>query len=128
MATHLDERHIMRRKALLAAAGGTQVLALKSTLDGISALAFSSALGWGVMLSALTVLLVQGALTLGAGALAPYMQDQVLVAHLTATGGVMLIGLGIRILEIRSIRVANFLPALLYAPLLVLLERWLRGG
>lgn len=108
--------------------GDYQVLALKATLDGISALAFASALGWGVMLSALTVLVVQGALTLGAGILAPYMQDQALVAHLTAAGGVMMIGLGIRILEIRPIRVANFLPALLYAPLLVLLERLLRGG
>jgi uncharacterized membrane protein YqgA involved in biofilm formation len=98
--------------------GDYNLLAVKSVLDGISALAFASALGWGVLFSAGTVLVVQGALTLGArtlsGVLTPAMD-----AELFATGGVILLGLGIRLLGLKPVRVANFLPGLVVAPLLV---------
>jgi hypothetical protein len=104
--------------------GDYQLLAIKSLLDGISAIAFASALGWGVLLSAGTVLVVQGALTLGARALAPLVGDAAMQAELFAAGGVMMLGLGFRLLELKEIRVANLLPALLYAPLLVALTRW----
>jgi uncharacterized membrane protein YqgA involved in biofilm formation len=110
--------------------GDYNLLAIKSVLDGFSALAFASALGWGVLFSAGTVLVVQGALTLGArtlsGSLTPAMS-----AELFATGGVMMLGLGIRLLGLKPVRVANFLPGLIVAPVLVAafeaIARW-RGG
>jgi uncharacterized protein len=105
--------------------GDYGLLATKATLDGISAVAFASALGWGVLLSAVTVLIVQGSLTLGARALEPVLADPAMQAELFAAGGIMMIGLGVRLLELKPIRVANLLPALIYAPLLVLLSRWL---
>ncbi len=105
--------------------GDYRLLAIKSTLDGVSAIAFASALGWGVLLSAGTVLVVQGALSLGAHALAPLLSDPAGQAELFAAGGVMMLGLGLRILELKPIRVGNMLPALLYAPLLTLLAHWL---
>lgn len=105
--------------------GDYSLLATKSMLDGISAVAFASALGWGVMLSAVTVLAVQGGLTLGAQALRPVLEDPAMQAEVFAAGGVMMLGLGIRLLDLRVIRVSNLLPALLYAPLLVQLSRWL---
>jgi uncharacterized membrane protein YqgA involved in biofilm formation len=104
--------------------GDYQLLAIKSLLDGISAIAFASALGWGVLLSAGTVLIVQGGLTLGARALSPLVGDAAMQAELFAAGGVMMLGLGFRLLELKQIRVANLLPALVYAPLLVALTRW----
>jgi uncharacterized membrane protein YqgA involved in biofilm formation len=98
--------------------GDIRLLAIKSVLDGFSAIAFASALGWGVLCSAGTVLVVQGGLTFSAhalnGALTPAM-----TAELFATGGVMMLGLGIQLLELKPIRVANLLPALLLAPALV---------
>lgn len=105
--------------------GDYSLLATKATLDGISAVAFASALGWGVLLSAVTVLVVQGSLTLGARALEPLLSDPAMQAELFAAGGVMMLGLGLRLLELKPIRVGNLLPALLYAPLLVLFSRWL---
>lgn len=105
--------------------GNFELLAVKSTLDGISAIAFASALGWGVLLSAVTVLVLQGALTLGARWLQDPLQDPALQAEIFAAGGVMMLGLGLRLLELKPIRVANLLPALVYAPLFVRLLEWL---
>ena len=104
--------------------GDYRLLAVKATLDGISSVGLASALGWGVLLSAITVLLVQGGLTLGARALEPVLLDPAVQNELFATGGVLMLGLGFRLLELKPIRVANLLPALAYAPLLVLLVRW----
>jgi len=98
--------------------GDYRLLAVKATLDGISALAFASALGWGVALSAVTVLVVQGAVTLGARALEPLLRDQAMQNELFAVGGVMMLALGLSLLEVKRIRVANLLPALFLAPLL----------
>jgi uncharacterized membrane protein YqgA involved in biofilm formation len=98
--------------------GNYSLLATKAVLDGFAAMAFSAAFGWGVMLSAVTVLVVQGALTLSATAVQPWMTD-VMVTSLTAAGGIILLGLGFRLLEIKQMRVANLLPALLLAPLFV---------
>ena len=89
-------------------------LLVKSVMDAISSLVFSTALGWGVALSAATVLVVQGALTLGAGLLRPLL-TQDMVVEMTATGGLMLVGLGVNLLGIANIRTASFLPALLVA-------------
>ncbi|MCW2605399.1 MAG: ydfK [Frankiales bacterium] len=99
---------------------GIEQLALKSTLDGFASLAFAASLGWGVAASALSVLVVQGSLTvLGAllGALLPPAE----LAAVTATGGVLLLGVGLRLLDVKAVPVADLLPALLVAPLLVTL-------
>jgi uncharacterized protein len=107
--------------------GDILLLGIKSTLDGIAALAFAATLGRGVLLSAGTVLVVQGALTLAAyasrGAFDAYLVTQALGA-----GGVMLVALGLGLLEIRRIRVADMLPALVVAPLLAALSRHLNWG
>ena len=97
--------------------GDYSLLALKSPLDFVAALTFASVLGWGVLLSAGTILLVQGSLTLGAGFVEPFVTDAMISAATTATGGVLIVGLGL--LELKRVRVGNMLPALLFAPLLV---------
>lgn len=94
--------------------GDYSKLLVKSVMDGISSLVFSTALGWGVALSAATVLVVQGALTLGAGLLRPLL-TQPMIMEMTATGGLMLIGLGANLLGIAKVRTASFLPSLLVA-------------
>ncbi len=98
--------------------GDFGLLALKSGLDFFAALTFASVLGWGVLLSAGSILVVQGALTLGAGFLEPFVTDAMISAA-TATGGVLIVGLGLGLLDLKQVRVANMLPALLFAPLLV---------
>jgi uncharacterized protein len=98
--------------------GDYSLLALKSALDFIAALTFASALAWGVLLSAGTILLVQGPLTLGAGFVEPFVTDAMISAA-TATGGVLIVGLGLSLLDLNRVRVGNMLPALLFAPLLV---------
>lgn len=97
---------------------GIDLLALKATLDGFAAMAFAASLGWGVLLSAITVLVVQGGLTLAGVALGDVLSDAQVEA-LTATGGVLLLGVGLRLLRLKAVPVADLLPALLMAPLLV---------
>ena len=98
--------------------GDHSLLALKSALDFIAALTFASILGWGVLLSAGTVLVVQGSLTLGARSLDAVITEAMISAT-TATGGILILGLGLTLLELKEVRVANMLPALLFAPLIV---------
>ena len=98
--------------------GDYSLLALKSALDFIAALTFASVLGWGVLLSAGTILLVQGSLTLGAGYLDAVVAEAMISAT-TATGGILIVGLGLGLLDLKEIRVANMLPALLFAPVFV---------
>jgi uncharacterized membrane protein YqgA involved in biofilm formation len=95
--------------------GDFQLLAVKSLLDGFAALAFASALGWGVGFSALSVLVYQGALTLSATAVAGAFSPA-MIAALSATGGVLILGIALRLLELRQVRIANLLPALVLAP------------
>ena len=99
--------------------GDYSLLAVKSTLDGLASIAFASTLGVGVLFSALVVLIFQGGISL----LAAQLSSQVTTAMLnemTATGGLLLLGLAIsNLLEIKKIRVGNFLPALAVAPLIV---------
>jgi uncharacterized membrane protein YqgA involved in biofilm formation len=104
---------------------GADQLFLKSVLDGFASIAFAASLGWGVTASALSVLVVQGALTaVGAGL------GQVLsgagVAALTAAGGLILVGVALRLLRIRNLPVADLLPALVVAPVLTALVHALR--
>jgi uncharacterized membrane protein YqgA involved in biofilm formation len=99
---------------------GIEQLATKSILDAFASLAFAASLGWGVALSAIPVGIWQGlvtllAFTVGAVVSAP------LISALTATGGVLLLGVGLRLLQIRQVAVGNMLPALIVAPLITLI-------
>ena len=99
---------------------GIDQLALKSTLDGFASMAFAASLGWGVAASAIPVAIWQGLVTLGAFSLGTLMPDAA-ISSMTATGGVLLLGVGMRVLGIKQISVADLLPALLVAPLLTTL-------
>jgi uncharacterized membrane protein YqgA involved in biofilm formation len=99
--------------------GDYSLLAVKSVLDGFASLAFASTLGIGVLFSSLPVFVYQGGISLMGGGLSAILTDA-MIAEMTATGGVILAGLAISsLLEIKPIRVGNFLPALAVAPLIV---------
>ncbi len=96
---------------------GIDQLTLKAVLDGFAAMAFASTFGIGVLLSAASVAAVQGSLTV-AGVLLGSLLPQAHVAALTATGGLLLVGISFRLLRVRDVPVGDLLPALLVAPLL----------
>ncbi len=99
--------------------GDYNLLAVKSVLDGFAAMAFASTLGAGVMFSTVVILVYQGGISLLAGQLNTLVTAS-MMNELTATGGVILLGLAISsLLEIKKIRVGNMLPGLLAAPLIV---------
>jgi uncharacterized membrane protein YqgA involved in biofilm formation len=99
--------------------GDYNLLAVKSVLDGFASLAFASTLGLGVLFSSVMVFLYQGGISLLAAQLNAILSDA-MIAEMTATGGVILFGLALSsLLEIKRIRVGNFLPALAIAPLIV---------
>lgn len=104
---------------------GIDQLVLKSVLDGFASLAFASAFGAGVLLSAVSVAVVQGLLTL-LGVLLGSVLPAPHIAALTATGGVLLVGIALRLLRVRDVPVGDLLPALLFAPLLTQLVVVLR--
>jgi uncharacterized membrane protein YqgA involved in biofilm formation len=96
---------------------GIEQLSLKSSLDFFASLAFAATLGWGVAMSAIPVGIWQGFLTVMGVAAGAFLPDA-LIASITATGGVLLLGIGLRLLQIRQVAVGDFLPALVVAPLL----------
>jgi hypothetical protein len=98
---------------------GIDQLALKSVIDGFASVAFAASLGWGVALSAVSVGIVQGVFTL-LGVLVGQVLATSAIASITATGGVILLGLSLRLLKVSRIAVADLLPALVIAPLLTL--------
>lgn len=104
---------------------GADQLFLKSALDGFAAIAFAASLGWGVAASALAVLTVQGTLTV-LGAVLGEILPEPHIAALTATGGLMLVGVALRLLRIRQVPVGDLLPGLLVAPALTALVVALR--
>ncbi len=91
--------------------GDASILYAKSMLDGFASLAFASSLGIGVLFSALTVLIYQGLLTLLGSQLAFLLTDHI-INELTATGGLLIVGIGLFLLGIKKIPVGNLLPAL----------------
>ncbi|MDD3681104.1 MAG: DUF554 domain-containing protein [Mesotoga sp.] len=97
--------------------GENELIYIKSLMDGISSVMLSATLGKGVLLSAAAVYLVQGGLVSLAGVLS-FLQDPLYLGDFSGVGGLMLLGLGIRLLEIKEIRVGNFLPALILSPIL----------
>jgi uncharacterized membrane protein YqgA involved in biofilm formation len=100
--------------------GDYQTLASKALLDGFASIAFAAALGWGVGLAAITVLVVQGALTLAAGLFENVLGEGTeALAALVSAGGVLIIGISLKLLGLKDVRVGNYLPALVLAPCIV---------
>jgi uncharacterized membrane protein YqgA involved in biofilm formation len=97
---------------------GFQQLAIKSVLDMFAGMAFAASFGIGVSFSILTILVLQGGLALAGSVLGNFMTDP-MINEMTAVGGLMLMGLALVLLDIKQPRMANFLPALVIAPLLV---------
>ncbi len=105
--------------------GDYRSLATKAVLDGFASIALSATLGWGVALAAGSVLVIQGALTLGAGLFHSVLTGEALQA-LTSAGGILIIGISLRLADLKDVKVGNFLPALVIAPALVGLVSLLR--
>jgi len=100
--------------------GDYDTLATKALLDGFAAIALASALSWGVAFSAVTVLVYQGAITLAAGLFEDILAEgSEALAALTSAGGLLIIGIGLKLLDVVDVKVGNFLPALIFAPALV---------
>jgi uncharacterized protein len=97
---------------------GADQLILKAALDGFASIAFAAALGAGMMASVAAIVVVQGSLTL-VGVLVGSALPEAQLASITATGGLLLLGVGLRLLQIKAVPVGNLLPALLVAPALV---------
>lgn len=95
-------------------AGNPETLYLKSLLDGVASIALASTLGIGVAFSAGSVFVVQGSLTLLATHIA-FLQDPSVLSSITTTGGMIILGIGINLLGLTTIRVGNLIPALVYA-------------
>ena len=103
--------------------GNHNILFAKSMLDGITAVIFASSMGIGVLVSALPVFLYQGAITMAAGLLQGVLSPQV-ISEMSATGGLLILGIGFNILELKEIKVGNLLPAVFIAvPITLLFTR-----
>lgn len=97
--------------------GDIELLALKSTLDGIASIFLAAAFGPGVLVTAALVLVFQGALTLCARPLKPLADNPTVIDEVTAAGGAIMLGIGIGLLGLKDLHTANYLPALVLAPL-----------
>jgi len=115
--------------------GDYRLLAIKSILDGFAGMAFAAAMGPGVLLSTLTIFFYQGGLSLiarllGMGLIGAAVTESGPLLEMTATGGVLIMGIGLVLLELKRVRVANFLPAIGIAPLIAwlveMIPRWIR--
>jgi uncharacterized membrane protein YqgA involved in biofilm formation len=99
--------------------GDYQALATKALLDGFASIALAGTLGWGVALAAVTVFIYQGAISTAATLFQSLLPEHgQALAALTSAGGVLIIGISLKLLELKDVRVGNFLPALLFAPAL----------
>jgi len=100
--------------------GNYEALATKAVLDGFASVAIAASLGPGVAFAALSVLLIQGGISLSAGLFANILHEgSEALAALSSAGGVLIIGIALKLLGITDVKVGNFLPALLLAPALV---------
>ena len=97
--------------------GNPDILYAKSLLDGITSIAFTAAMGIGVLFSAIPTFLYQGGITILARVIKDFLTPE-MISEVTAVGGVLVLGIGFSLLEIKKIRVGNFLPAILIAVLL----------
>ena len=87
------------------------ILFTKASIDGVAAFIFASTMGIGVAFAALPILVYQGGLTLLAGTVAPYL-SQAVITEMTATGGILIMGIGLSLLEIKKIKIGNMLPSI----------------
>lgn len=99
---------------------GAQILIVKAALDGLVSILFAATMGWGVAISAVIVGIYQGLMTLGASGLDAILTDR-MVHEMSATGGIMILGIALRFMEVKPIRVGSLLPGLFVAPVLVAL-------
>ena len=99
---------------------GAQILIVKASLDGLVSILFAATMGWGVAISAVIVGIYQGLMTLGASGLDAILTDR-MVHEMSATGGIMILGIALRFMEVKPIRVGSLLPGLFVAPVLVAL-------
>lgn len=90
--------------------GQHRILYVKAILDGTTSIAFAATMGLGISLSALPVVLYQGAITLAAGTLQPFLGPEV-ISELSGVGGLLILAIGLHLLELKEVKVANFLPA-----------------
>lgn len=97
--------------------GNMEILLTKSILDGFASIALAASYGVGVLFSFIPVLLYQGAITIGSGFFQQYFSD-IMIVQITACGGLLIVGIGINLLELTEIRLANLLPSLGYVVLL----------
>ena len=100
---------------------GTQLLVVKAALDGIVSVIYASTFGIGVAASVITIAIVQGSLTLLGVVAGHDVLTHRMIVELTSTGGIIIAGLGLRLLDLKSIRVASYLPGLVIAPVAVAL-------
>jgi len=105
------------------AEGNYDLILTKSVMDGIVAVMFTGAMGIGVGFSAISVLVYQGSLTLLAGSIAPYVSET-MISELSATGGVLIVMIGINLLGLKKIRTGDFLPSLVVMAVLVPLFKY----
>ncbi len=101
-----------------------QLLLLKSVMDGSVAILLAAVMGWGVAFSAFSILIVQGTLTLMSSAVAPFV-EQAMIDAVSAVGGLLIIMIGINLLKLKKIQIANFMPALVLIILFQLADPWL---
>ncbi len=106
--------------------GDFSTLAAKAAIDGFTSIAFASSLGIGVGFSAIPVFAYQGAITLGAGFFSRILSAE-MISEMTAAGGLLLFAIGLGLLEIKKIRVANLLPAIFITPAICYLVVWIAG-
>jgi hypothetical protein len=97
--------------------GDATILYTKSILDGFAAIAFAATYGTGVIFSFIPVLVYQGSITVGASFFQQYFSD-LMIAQITGCGGLLIVGIGINLLELTEIRLANLLPSLVYVVVL----------
>lgn len=100
--------------------GDPTILYTKSIMDGITSLTLASGLGMGVIFSSISVLVIQGSLTL-LGSQLQFLTKEIYLSNVTSLGGILIIALGFEILGIKKIKVLNLLPSLIYLPIFIFL-------
>ncbi len=106
--------------------GDYSLLSVKAVMDGFASVAFGASMGWGVGLSAISILVYQGGLTLVAGVLPGALNDA-MITEMTATGGLIIIGVGIKLLDLKDLPLANLVPAIAVAPIILALIPVFKG-
>ena len=100
-----------------------QPLAIKMVLDGLAAMRFVTIFGWGVLLSAIPVLVYQGTITLAVHRLEPFLRAHHLLDSINAMGGLLVFCVALIVLELKKLELADYLPSLVMAPMITWLWR-----